>query len=111
MRQKRQKQMPLMNPVTDHAQSQELKIISEIIDENPTICDLVLQDLQKGRGTTHKKGANGMSADQVLRFAIVKVLFGYPYQDLAFHTVDSRILSWFCRIGFGDKGFKNRLEQ
>lgn len=106
MRQKRQKQMPLMNPVTDHAQSQELKIISEVIDENPTICDLVLQDLQKGRGTTDKKGANGMSADQVLRFAIVKVLFGYSYQDLAFHTVDSKILSWFCRIGFGDKGFK-----
>ena len=106
MRQKRQKQMPLMNPVTDHAQSQELKIISEIIDENPTICDLVLQDLQKGRGTTHKNGANGMSADQVLRFAIVKVLFGYSYQDLEFHTVDSKILSWFCRIGFGDKGFK-----
>lgn len=95
-----------MNPVIDHSQSQELKIISGIIDENSTICDLVLQDLQKGRNAIHKKGANGMSADQVLRFAIVKVLFGYSYQDLAFHTVDSKILSWFCRIGFGDKGFK-----
>lgn len=106
MRQKRQKQMPLMNPLTDHAQSHELKIISQIIDENPTICDLVLQDLQKGQRATHKKGANGMSADQVLRFAIVKALFGYSYQDLAFHTVDSKTLNWFCRIGFGDKGFK-----
>ena len=106
MRKKRQKQMPLMNPITDHAQSRELKIISEIIDANSTIYDLVLQDLQQGQNQSHRIGANGMSAEQVLRFAIVKVLFGYSYQDLAFHTVDSKTLSWFCRIGFGDKGFK-----
>ncbi|WP_153307428.1 hypothetical protein [Desulfospira joergensenii] len=65
-----------MNPVTDHAQSQELKIISEIIDEKSNTYDLVPQDLQKGRDTSRKKGANGMSAEQVLLFAIVKVLFG-----------------------------------
>lgn len=106
MRQKRQKQLPLMNPTTEHKQSQELETISSILDKNSTICDLVLQDLQKGQDTTQKKGANGMSADQVLRFAIVKVLYGYSYQNLAFHTVDSKTLSWFCRIGFGDKGFK-----
>jgi IS5 family transposase len=25
---------------------------------------------------------------------------------LAFHLVDSQSLSWFCRIGIADKGFK-----
>lgn len=95
-----------MNPITDHTQSQELKIISDIIDENFTICDLVLQDLQKDKSGTHRKGAQGMSAEQVLRSAIIKILFGYTYQDLAFHLVDSKTLSWFCRIGIGDKGFK-----
>jgi IS5 family transposase len=47
-----------------------------------------------------------MSADQVLRSAIVKILFNFTYQELAFHLVDSQTLSWFCRIGIADKGFK-----
>lgn len=29
-----------------------------------------------------RSGANGMSAEQVLRAAIVKMLFGFSYQDL-----------------------------
>jgi IS5 family transposase len=106
MREKWQKQMPLMPQITDHAQSKELKVISTIIDANPTICGRVLQDLTRGKNIAHRQGANGMSADQVLRCAIVKNLFGFSYQQLAFHIVDSASLSWFCRIGIADKGFK-----
>jgi len=106
MREKWQKQMPLMHPITDHAQSKELKVISNIIDANPIICDRVLQDLTKGKNVAHRKGANGMSAEQVLRSAIVKTLFNFSYKDLAFHLVDSQSLSWFCRIGIAGKGFK-----
>ena len=106
MREKWQKQMPLMPQITDHAQSKELKVISNIIDANPIICQRVLQDLNKGKNVAHRCGANGMSADQVLRCAIVKFLFGFTYQELAFHLVDSASLSWFCRIGIADKGFK-----
>ncbi len=106
MREKWQKQMPLMPQITDHAQSKELEVISNIIDANPTICQRVLQDLNKGKNVAHRQGANGMSADQVLRSAIVKFLFNFTYQDLAFHLVDSQSLSWFCRIGIADKGFK-----
>jgi IS5 family transposase len=47
-----------------------------------------------------------MSAEQVLRCMIVKVLFGFTYEDLAFHIVDSQSLRWFCRIGIGEEGFK-----
>jgi len=98
--------MPLMPQITDHTQSKELQVISNIIDANPTICDRVLQDLNKGKNIAHRQGANGMSADQVLRSAIVKILFGLTYEQLAFHLVDSQSLSWFCRIGIADKGFK-----
>jgi IS5 family transposase len=98
--------MPLMSKITDHAQSKELEVISNIIDTNSTICERVLQDLNKGKNIAHRKGANGMSADQVLRSAIVKILFGFSYEQLAFHLVDSQSLSWFCRIGIADKGFK-----
>jgi hypothetical protein len=37
MREKWQKQMPLMPQVKDHAQSKELEVISGIIDGNPII--------------------------------------------------------------------------
>ena len=106
MREKWQKQMPLMPQITDHTQSKELKVISDIIDANPIICDRVLQDLNKGKNIAHRQGANGMSAEQVLRSAIVKTLYNFSYKDLAFHLVDSQCLSWFCRIGIADKGFK-----
>jgi IS5 family transposase len=106
MREKWQKQMPLMNHILDHPQSKELETISRIIDENATICRYVLQDLNKGKLVSHKAGARGMSADQVLRCAVVKVLFGFSYEELAFHIVDSQSIRWFCRIGIADEGFK-----
>ena len=46
-----------------------------------------------------------MSADQVLRAAIIMRLFEFTYEQLAFHISDSRCLRRFCRIGFADKGF------
>jgi IS5 family transposase len=106
MRKKWQEQMPLMPQITDHTQSKELQAISNIIDANPIICERALQDLNRGKNVAHRKGADGMSAEQVLRSAIVKTLYNFSYKDLAFHLVDSQSLSWFCRIGIADKGFK-----
>ena len=106
MREKWQKQMPLMAHILDHPQSQELEVISAIIDANPTICRYILQDLKSGKSEAQRAGAKGMSADQVLRCLIVKTLFGLTYEELAFHIVDSRSLRWFCRIGFAEEGFQ-----
>lgn len=106
MRKKIEKQLPLMPPQKDHPQSRELDNISEILDSNPTITENVLQDLNKDKIISYRNGANGMSADQVLRCLVVKVLFGYSYKDLAFHIVDSNTLKRFCRIGIADNGFK-----
>ena len=106
MREKWQKQLPLMPQIKNHTQAKELTAISDIIDAHPIICDRVLQDLNKGKLVAYRAGADGMSADQVLRCAIVKILFGFTYEDLAFHIVDSHALSWFCRIGIADKGYK-----
>ena len=58
------------------------------------------------KNVAHRKGVNGMSAEQVLRCAVAKVLFNFTYQELAFHLLDSQALSWFCRICIADKGFK-----
>ena len=106
MREKWQKQMPLMAHILDHPQSQELEVISSIIDANSTICQYILQDLTAGKSEPQRAGAKGMSADQVLRCVIVKTLFGFSYEELAFHIVDSHSLRWFCRIGIAHEGFK-----
>ena len=106
MREKQQKQMPLTEPASSHPRQRELEAISTIIDTTPNICQYVLQDLNKGRIIKRRTGARGMSADQVLRAAIVMRLYGFTYEQLAFHTYDSRCLRRFCRIGFAGKGFK-----
>jgi len=106
MRKKWQKQRPLMDCISDHPQAQELETISKIIDKNFNITELVLQDLCTRLKTAQTSGAEGMSADQVLRSAIIKILFGFTYQELAFHMVDSRSIRRFCNIGVADEGFK-----
>jgi IS5 family transposase len=105
MREKSKKQLPLMHFPSDHPQARELEAISRILDAEPTITALVHQDLCRGRELT-ATGANGMSAEQVLRAAIVKQMFGYSYELLPFHLTDSISLRAFCRIGIADKGFK-----
>ena len=49
MREKHQKQMPLMTHIKDHPQSKELETISAIINKNPIISEMVLQDLTCGK--------------------------------------------------------------
>ena len=105
MREKNQKQLPLMQSAIDHPQADELMRISRILDDNHIIGQLAMQDL-KPNSTKTQAGAKGMSADQVIRAAIIKQMFGFTYEDLAFHIIDSQSIRQFCRIGFAEKGFK-----
>ena len=104
MREKSKKQLPLMNPAVDHPQARELESISLILDQEITIVDIVHQDLCQGRPKA--TGACGMSAEQVLRAAIVKQMFGFSYELLPFHLADSNSLQRFCRIGIAGRSFK-----
>lgn len=105
MRKKNQKQMPLMPSDIAHPRAKELDRISKILDSIPTITDMVLQDLTRGVKNRHR-GAQGMTAEQVLRATIIKQTEGFSYEELAFHLVDSRTYRNFCRIGITHKGFK-----
>ena len=105
MRKKDRKQMPLMITGIDHPHAEELKGISDILKENPIIYEWVLQDLT--RDVTHTDtGAEGMTAEQVVRAAIIKQMEGFSYEELAFHLLDSLSYRRFCRIGFAHKGFQ-----
>lgn len=105
MREKSKKQLPLMNPTIDHPQARELECISRILDQETTIVDLIHQDLCRGHAL-RETGAYGMSAEKVLRAAIVKRMFGFSYELLPFHLADSNSLRGFSRIGIADKCFK-----
>jgi len=108
MRKARIQQLPLAEATPDHPKAKELAKISEILDRNNSIYDLVLQDI----GTAgNKTGANGMTAEQVLRATIIKRIEGFSYRALAFHLMDSRSYSSFCKIGIGDKAFKKSTLQ
>jgi IS5 family transposase len=109
MRKKIKKQMPLMPAATDHPQAIELENISRILDANPTICDLAMQDLCEVSKRVRRSGACGMTADQVVRAAIVKQMFSFTYKELAFHIIDSNSIRRFMRIGIADKGFKKSV--
>ena len=101
--------MPLMPEASDHPQAVELENISRILDANPTICDLAMQDLSEVSKKASRSGAHGMTADQVVRAAIVKQMLNFTYKELAFHIVDSNSLRRFMRIGIADKGFKKSV--
>ncbi len=75
---------------------------SDILDENPEILRAVHEDFRRGADGKPKKnvGANGMTADQVLRFAIVKFSLELSYRKLADRVDDSIVLREFCRIPF-----------
>lgn len=105
MRKKNQIQMPLIPCGLEHPRARELDQISEILDAIPTITEMVLQDLT--HGVVHRHcGADGMTAEQVLRAAVIKQTEEFSYEELAFHLVDSHTYRRFCRIGFAQKGFK-----
>lgn len=86
----------------DHAK--ELKAMSRVLDDNPTVAELVLQDLRGVSSSPRpNRGVGGLSAEQVLRILVVKQMNGFSYRELAFHLADSRSYRSFCRLGITDK--------
>ena len=87
MRHKFNPQMNLFSPIMRSSIVKELEQISTILDATPTVMDLVFQDLVK----THRPdtGRKGMTAEQVLRCAILKQYRELTYEELAFHLEDS----------------------
>ena len=109
MRQNHEKQLPLSPLWPDHQLSQELRVISKILDETPQISSLVLQDLCDT--VSPKQGASGMSGEQVLRCAVLKKICQCSYQQLAFHLVDSLSFRSFCRLPYDAAPARSTLQQ
>ena len=101
MREKITQQQPLMPAPINHRHTEELRRISLVLDQLSDVTELVHGDLVRP-GTKPHKGRRGMSAEQVLRALIVKLMNGWSYEQLAFHLADSSCYRWFCRMAMGD---------
>ena len=92
-------QPTLAEPWLDAPYAKELKVISDLLDNDRKLAAEVVQDLRPNAVS----GRRGMSGDQVLRSLILKQMYGYSYEELAFHLVDSRTFRTFCGFGLTDR--------
>jgi IS5 family transposase len=84
--------------------TQEWEMIGSILDANPSINVLAWNDLNKNHDGRAKKttGAKGMSAEQVVRFAVVKAKEQLDYRGLQARVADSICLRAFCLVDYGN---------
>ncbi|MCP4449183.1 MAG: transposase, partial [Myxococcales bacterium] len=102
-------QLSLVPQTSGHQHMKELCEISAILDAHPQASSLVLVDLIAGV-VNPKRGANGLSGEQVLRIAIIKQANGYSYEQLAFHLAHSLSYRALCRLGFSDTPSSSTLQ-
>ncbi len=108
MRQARQKQLNLDSEWLPFDHAEELRAIAGLLDEHPTVAQLVWQELTP-KGQLNDTGAQGLSAEQVLRALVIKQLNGFSYRQLAFHLADSATYRKFCQLGWDQTPTKSVL--
>ena len=87
----------------------ELEAISQLLNENRQILDHVYDDLIGLKDP--ETGRMGMTAEQVLRCAILKQCRNLTYEELAFHLVDSRSFRNFAKLEWGQKPGASTLHE
>ena len=109
MRRKFNPKMNLFSPMARSSIVKELEQISTILDATPSVMDLVFENLVK----THRPdtGREGLTAEQVLRCAILKQYRELTYEELAFHLEDSDAFRSFSRLEMGQYPSKSILQE
>jgi IS5 family transposase len=96
MRQERTIQSSLFDLFAGHEIGCELKAISGWLDEPPLVSGLVAEDLR--RHGPKPAGRQGLSAESVLRCALLKQHRQLSYEELAFDLEDSAPFRAFARL-------------
>jgi transposase, IS5 family len=109
MREKRVKQQNMFHVLLCTEIGRELEAISGVLNENPQILDLVYTDLVGLMDP--ETGRLGMSAEQVLRCAILKQYRNLTYEELAFHLADSRSFRAFAKLERGQTPAASTLQE
>ncbi len=79
-----------------HQIGRELKRMSDWLDQHPQVITLVAVDLRQE--VVQPTGREGLSAESVLRCALLKQHRQLSYEELAFHLEDSASFQAFARL-------------
>lgn len=85
----------------DHPVFDEWRQIERTLNGHPEFLEWVHADLSVGL-KSKTSGAKGMTAEQVLRAAILKQSNGWTYRELEFQIVDSQITKSFLKLDFDE---------
>jgi transposase, IS5 family len=96
MRQERTVQATIFEVFARHEIGCELKTISQWLDGQRGLVSLVAGDLR--RQGVRQTGRRGLSAESVLRCALLKQQRQLSYEELAFHLEDSASFRAFARL-------------
>jgi IS5 family transposase len=97
MRQQRAIQASLFDVFAGHEIGRQLRTMSLWIDAHPEMIARVADDLR--RGGAKEAGRQGLTAESVLRCALLKQHRQLSYEELAFHLEDSASFRAFARLG------------
>ena len=109
MRQERTVQATIFEVFARHEIGCELKAISQWLDGQRGLASLVAGDLR--RQGVRQTGRRGLSAESVLRCALLKQQRQLSYEELAFHLEDSASFRAFARLPLAWSPKKSVLHQ
>ncbi|USE38110.1 hypothetical protein [Endozoicomonas sp. SCSIO W0465] len=96
MRKKRNPQCSMELHYVPHEICSQLSGISQWLDAHPQFNDWIYEDLSSG--DKQNTGRNGLSAESVLRAALLKQYLNCDYDYLSFVLMDSMLFRDFCRL-------------
>ena len=109
MRRKRNPQTTIFEVLGKHPGCRELEQMAAILVSNHAMLDQAYADLLKLR--RHDTGRQGMTAEQVVRCAILKQFRELSYDDLAYYLADSHSFRSFVRLEPGNYPAKSTLQE
>ena len=109
MRKKWDEQLSIWEYQPKNRVSKELRGISEILDAHPEILERVYKDLSQARRVD--TGRDGMTAEQVLRCAVLKQYRALTYEELEFHLQDSQSFRTFSKLRMGQNPSASTLQE
>ena len=109
MRQKRTTQVSIYEQFAEHALGQELRTMSEWLDAHRAMLTWVMNDLRQVE--VKATGRRGLSAESVLRCALLKQHRQLSYEELAFYLCDSASFQAFARLPLNECPKKSALQR
>lgn len=96
MRETRVAQISIFENYSKHEFGERLKALSNILDQHPSLLNLVARDLVDEHAP--RVGRTGLSAESVFRCLLLKQQLRISYEQLAFHLSDSMTYRTFTRL-------------